>query len=726
MSDPVPTPPTATPAAEAVPPADGTPVETTPGVMAQAFVKFGLAGKSRDIPFEAFLMLEGAIGAERLSGAPPPVADPVKFNSWDQRFRKQHFAVIESERGDERAAMLARQLAHQGSFDAVYATNELKMRPNEDCPPGELIRLLTGHPRETRCLILEWYGAGVAPWLASLAGERRRLEEATDGKVYGLILLIKPLDDADLGQTAVWLAGARLPLGRSENQPSPKDRVVPGVTSESAIDTLEAIFHPSGETKAQVRALAADNVIERTLVRIVALFGELPSATFEVLVQEALSDKFLPVATPAPAAAPPSTPGATPPPPPEPAGKEWAQMRHYYTKRAGLRRGSRLGFVSDEVRQFAVELCWDEPEEMIAAFAAGHRLGILFSEGATAEKKELFDAYICAALQLAESDPNAFGSQWLDAILTEYRNWLLQTTNIEPPAGDDLLSVFKQILEQTRDDLQREHLRRQFCQRVGYLSGLLLARPETAGMVTNFFARLARGAYHATLWGLIEQVRSSPGIDHLRWAAEILANTGDESTVTMVLNSLAREIVLDPGSDSAQKVLEAMSTWQPANGVPPASALERRALRFLDLLLSAAESAGGWKAAASAALERHADQWAQTITNPQFGEIVTREAFRQSPGTFEQMEASSRAIFGVALALYRLNLVLSEETATVVSTAILRPQKLATINILKECWYAMGERWASELAKFPFDDEHLAQAQFYTDRYELCHRLLAL
>ncbi|RFC46534.1 MAG: hypothetical protein DVB23_001559, partial [Verrucomicrobia bacterium] len=367
----------------------------------------------------------------------------------------------------EAALAVAGKIARHGDFKELLQCNSWDLR--EDFK--SLFTQLARHDQTADCLILEapmgWLESRILVISRALAGTSSR-------ERFGLLICTvseQAFRQEDAGEFPENLEVLRLPSSKATAAPSPA----------LACDAYTQIFRPSHAELDDLVAATESSFIERALVRTAVILGPLPVQDFEAAIVAVLKEKEIKFRAK-------SGTGQGWNWEDLPALDLWRSAKEHFLNRVALTRDmeqspQRIEFASAAHRDLAEVEAWRDPEAMTEVFLRVSSLEILFDERAYKERRELFDAYINAAVAVSRRSPKLFGNRWLAAVLIDYMGWVAsRTATPGRPGGGDLFAFFDHLVKSVENARERKRLWEHFCERVGYLCECLSADDITVGV----------------------------------------------------------------------------------------------------------------------------------------------------------------------------------------------------------------------------------------------------
>lgn len=342
----------------------------------------------------------------------------------------------------------------------------------------------------------------------------------------------------------------------------------------AATDRLcyEGLFGFNADTP-QAVVDAGQTLIERTLARILVLFGDLPEGDVDELLVALLGDTEISIKSQKSGENPTILKAVT----------LWRTSRVSFLRKAGLLCFSnhsppKIGFATPDLRFKAEQAAWQDTQAMVEVFASVRDIAVLFSDESENVRRALFKGYVYAAAKLAIRAPRLYGATWLDSISKEYVAWIAhRAPNVDLSKDHDLISILGAI----RNADKRNVLWGRFIKRMADLCRFLTLEKASAKMVESFLDSLAQRDLYHVLWRLILELRESD-LDFPKWIRRLIHDSPDIRF--HILSFLAREAILD--AQDAQHLTSLVANWLPATlDEAPKNAIEEAALQFPAILL---------------------------------------------------------------------------------------------------------------------------------------------
>lgn len=488
---------------------------------------------------------------DRPSGRPPE-----GFEAAPREWRSDGaLAVVVAGHVDLETQWVAEHLAQAGNPRDVRRINTLSLEKLGYLGYAGILRALSLEPE--RRLVLEYW----APFRAhELSRSIKELSEAVEhhvGNPCQLILWTRVGVIQDRMKDGSWPRNLALLV----LEPS---RV--GVVPEQGEKHLDSSFFRElfGAELTSVADVfrSGERSVERTLVRIAALFGALPTSDLDDLMTAALGGETISILH-----------GEEKEPRSVPARELWLGGKEFFLRKAGMARPSggdrqQVGFPSQAVAEVAAAVAWADPEAMMELFVKTGSVSILFDRESEKRRKDLFDGYVNAAVTLARRTPGTFSRRWLTLIQQEYARWV---RSVAPEIEDNSATLSETLsrLQQTAEVHDRlSWLWGHFAKRVGYLCRYLLADSED--IVEEFFDALLRWKLPELLWLLLREIRSRPYERYHHWIRRLLAESSQFRGP--LLEMLACDAVQEP--DSGFETLRQFASWMPGPGAVATNPLE--------------------------------------------------------------------------------------------------------------------------------------------------------
>lgn len=347
-----------------------------------------------------------------------------------------------------------------------------------------------------------------------------------------------------------------------------------GAAAESEVQrayTHAEIFTPAGIQEERPFREAVRDGIQRTLIRISALFGPLPEDRFSEFVESALGNRSLDFTTGS---------GRTMTRSSRPALDVWRDLRPTLLEECGLRldtsRGGReIAFAGADLVLSAEKAAWRDGLAMweLLETLAETRGFVLFREDALDEQREVLSSCIGAMGLLAKQIPEIFAKRWLTFLCKLCSRWLDGRIPVAVPPGSDPSLFIPWLSEAFEQNRRTRGLRHQFCQRVSLVCMTLLSEPESAAIVDRLITRLCDYGASLIAWKLCWNLRQVDAFSYGTHAKMCLAR-GDSDTFWIFIDDLAEESARSPAIAATN--ISMISSW--ADSAEKQGSIHKRAL----------------------------------------------------------------------------------------------------------------------------------------------------
>lgn len=566
----------------------------------------------------------------------------------EQRFLKTRCLIIAGFE-PKNCCWAGTYIAGKGNFTFRYASDSVATAA---LPTVEIVQALTRPDRPPTCVILDCttfsddrqFPDKIPRFEASVMRLRTTL--------HGLIVYVHPQTVDRIVEKGGWpehITRLELP----DRQPHPG-----AVTRLNPEQFLEEVLAPSGNTPQDLIAAQNRLLIPRALVRVAALFPNLSTTNFELLLKAVLQGQTIEI-TPAKKKV-------------EAKGGEawdlWAIGRQAYEQQAGLIRatvgaGHTVRFVSKEIEDKARDWVWRYPEDLLGLFAAISKQRILFGDHLDEEEDALFRSYVAATVELAHRAPGMFGAKWLEALLQDFAGWVQdQTPELEMPATD----LFE-FLVQLESQQKRRQFWARFTERMAMLAGLLY-QDRSGQVVEQFLERLTRHGLGELVLRIVRGMGDAiPSEKRLDWIERMIKNNESDVRCAAV-RELALQVLWYP--HTAGPSLAKLRTWLETSRREGTSRTFDAAVAFPAFLFDEAENKSFDPAQNTSPLLTSLKSTAngeQTVKD--FCKVAMEEKrFGQVAGRFllsEQIPSEDQPFFAIALALYQSALALPDAEQSV-------------------------------------------------------------
>jgi hypothetical protein len=459
-------------------------------------------------------------------------------------------------------------------------------------------------------------------------------------------------------------------------------------------------------------------LVERTLIRLLVLFGRIPAIELDEMMKAALGERRI-----HPAGVE-STDGRS-----VPAIDLWKNGKMAFLRRAGAVRHMdstepAIGFPTLEISDHAGKAAWGDPEAMCEVFFSTRALSVLFEENSKERRRELFEGCIHAAVGIAGMAPREFSRTWLPALGREFQRVVGKELPGLEPREAALPEVLARIESALPDRGRRRELVRQFVRGVTDLVTYLIV--DSPRIVEDLLEEFGKGKRYDIVWAITGRIRGYSTHERIRWARKILHES--PAFAPRLTRLLVREASSNTGL--ARIICQEIAAWLPGTEGRRGVWVDEVSLRFPFLLLD--EIYRNHEQDGSAGVEVAAlfasDATAVPVEGATFDGYL-RECCSRLCRTAADERSLDAVAHTIAAALFQLVLVTSAESrseslsvALCVKEGIPRPVR----ERVTRKWNVFAELFLARKRGLPFNAANDGARRFADERVAICRSLVRL